>query len=156
MSIPVGQLGISHPLIVDANQEQMIYDPNARVGQEFAAPTTFDQSGLTGAGRQRGRGGIGSGMMGLSRGKGKDADDDDDDYAGMRGGARAIRRPNAGGAGNELSQLNQGAIDDLDNSKKLQPIELERTTFMLQFAWVPVLTEDRGDPPATTAAVNTP
>lgn len=150
VTIPVAQLGISHPVIVKASTDTVIWDPNARVGEEFADPTTFDVDTTS----------VGA----LSRGKGKGADGGLMNF----GGSRREEEPNPGRrignsssagmrsyrnshVGNELQKLND-AVDEFSTSEELEPVELKRTDFVLQFAWVPRLENEREAAPESPTA----
>jgi len=151
VTIPVGQLGISHPVIVQASTKKVMWDPNARIGESFSDPTTFDTPSGIGA-RAGSRGGGGRSLMRFGR---DDEEDEESDRSGRRGGQG--RRSAARNVGGELQQLQQGAIDELSTEDVQKPVELERTDFLLQFAWVPKLQNERKPAPESPAtAVSAP
>ena len=152
VTIPVGQLGISHPVIVQATTDTVMWDPNARLGEEFAAPTRFDgDAAFSGGGRASRRGRRGPKIQ-FGRGRDEDRESDERDSGDRRASAR--RRNTSGSVGSELSRLNEGAIDKLSETDKQEPVELEKTDFLLQFAWVPKLKGERGEAPVSPAPAN--
>ena len=64
VEIPVGKIGISHPIVVSSIPSTFVYDPNARIGEPGSAMT----GGMGGMGP--GMGGMGPGMGGMGPGMG--------------------------------------------------------------------------------------
>ena len=160
LEVPVGQLGISHPIVVWSDESEVTFDPNGRSlgrgtgfdgygypGQNMPSLGATGGMGLPGGFGAGGFGAGGAGGFGGSRFGGVGAgDDDDDDYYGYEYGPGA----NGPDAGRGRRGRNRTPIDVIeDDEKKIQ--KLTKTTFMLQFAWVPVLENDREDNPPTDA-----
>ena len=158
--VPVGQLGISHPLVVDHDKQEITWNPNARIGKELGGPTTFGESqapaagrpaGISGFGRSAGGGAAGFGRSG-GTGFGRSGGGGSGFGRNRNNGGGSLPGNRRGGAvGSELEKLNDlDSVEDEDTGKE---ITLTRTNFTLQFAWVPVLQGDRLDSPAvaTTA-----
>ena len=128
---PVGQMGISHPVIVFSTPPlPYMYDPNARVGaaanrgigggatgEDFMSETAGGIGGYPGPG-----GGIGypTGGGGIT---------DDENFGGGLG--------NSGGRVSPLNPI-EGIDDDEDQVR-----EIQITRFVVQFAWVPVPESER-------------
>ncbi|MEO2032711.1 MAG: type IV pilus assembly protein PilM [Planctomycetaceae bacterium] len=145
--VPVGQLGISHPIVLWSEPVEEFYDPNNR--------ETGIGPGLSGAGR--GGGGMRMGGRGMFSGEG--GDEDVGGSGGGRGGRgrRGIsRRLGRGGVldgegGDEDlgSGGGRGRLGRVPERRILTPVDeleneddsyewLVRTDFQLQFSWVPM------------------
>lgn len=157
ISVPVGKIGISHPILAFAVQNKITYDPNQRAaGALTGGPGTtggmMAGSGdlMGGAGGYMGGGdspeagdpyaGAGGGALGMGGGKGMLAG-----AGGYPGGAGG-----AGGAGGYLggaadgSQIaSKGPFLAGDEKQKIRFID--RTDFVVQFVWIPTLEKDRKD-----------
>lgn len=157
---PVGQLGISHPIVVEYSPEMIKFDPNARVGGAGA----FSGASMTGGG------GYGGGYN-----PGGSGDYDDGGMSGMsEGGMGSMGAPGmgsmgapgmgtmpggsqmgmsggegyGGGMGTGMARPGLGPVDAIED-KTNTVIDLEVTRFVVQFAWVPVAEADRqAEPPA--------
>ena len=144
---PVGQLGISHPIVVWALDNDVTYDPNARIGSGFSG-------GAMGGGAMGG-GAMGGGAMGgMGRGMGR-AMGAQGGGGGYEEGGGDYEGGNSGGRGATGSGARQP--DGLTPLEKLQSEESEareitRTDFVVQFAWVPIPAADRTDTPAAAGA----
>lgn len=127
---PVGQMGISHPVVVYSLDSMYMYDPNARAGAVSGGGGGYD--GYDGGGYDGGAGDMGDPTtMG---GPGYGGDDPGSEYQ--------------GGAGGLGTKPGLTPIDALESDKE-EVREVEMTKFVVQFAWVPVQTDDRqDDPPA--------
>ncbi|MEZ6130704.1 MAG: type IV pilus assembly protein PilM [Planctomycetaceae bacterium] len=139
---PVGQLGISHPVVVFATDTPYLYDPNARPGIPGAGGMGMYGMG----GGAMGAGGMGMGgeydpgnmgMEGMPGGGNYEGGNYDPAGAGMYGGA--------GGRGpaKKLDPL-EGIEEDKDETQMIT-----MTNFVVQFAWVPVQESDRQPNPPT-------
>ena len=127
--VPVGQIGISHPIIVDSPREVPVLDPRFIKRQSPTAAPTGGPGGARPGGSPGGRGGLmgrgGRSLMGRG-------DDDEDERSGM-------------GTGQQGSQRNATLLDPLEelqtDADEKQRIIL-KTSFTLQFAWIPVPNPD--------------
>ena len=131
LTVPVAQLGISHPIVVDERTEFFQLNPNDRLGEQFTgAPAPA-------AGRSR------TGGRRYSTG---DDDDDDDDGPGLRmrgGGLRSLGgRRQFGARRSGINDLT-GPVDAFEEDTGVETVQLEKTIFVLQFAWKPTLPADR-------------
>lgn len=166
---PVGQLGISHPIVVDYSPERVMYDPNARVGGAGATSGSasggygpggygsggyggsegMGESGMSGMGGMQGMGsGMPSGPAGMPAGG--------PSGMGMSGGEGYEGGESSAGPGMGMSRPGLGPVDGIEDDKN-QVIEIERTRFVVQFAWVPIAEGDRqDDPPVGEADGTTP
>ena len=137
VNVPVGQLGISHPIIIWSETNRTTFDPNE--------PLQMGRSGgIPGGsfGRNSGRGGRG--------GYDEDEEEEEEEERGGNFGG-SIRQPSIGQPNGSLRRT--GPLDSLDDKSK--PIlKLTRTDFQLQFAWLPVSEDKRVelDEDDTTAA----
>lgn len=151
---PIGQMGISHPLLVWHEDRKIMYDPNARAGSRGAAGGMMGDAGYGGGegsygsgmgamgsgmegGRGMGMGGGLSGGMGLgggAYGSGEGA------YGGGEGAYGGGRQP----GGTRKAPL--GPLDKLDEEKE-EAREITKTLFVVQFSFVPVNEGDRMDTP---------
>lgn len=164
ITIPVAQLGITHPIVVSDLNGQLRWNPNDRVGD--GDDQSFDGRGSDRRGPDGGRGSggvmpqglrIGSqsggmrvgssardGRRGLGsrlRGGGRNKRDEDDD---SRGSLRNLNSQSPGGG---------GPVDFVEGEDQVPDQFFDKTEFTLQFAWVPVLEKDRVDtPPGEEAA----
>ena len=138
---PVGQLGISHPIVVWALDSEVPYDPNARSGSGMGGA-------MTGGGM-----GVGGGM-GMAGGMGMSGQGGGGDYEGggnYEGGAAAGMSSamglggGAGGVGQQQPGLTPlEKLQDEDSEVRM----ITRTDFRVQFAWVPIPAAERTDTPA--------
>ena len=168
--VPVGKLGISHPIVMWSEPVEVGYDPNNRA--RGIGP------GLQRGGRGGGYGGYGGG----GDGGGGDEDFGSRGMAGgrglMGGGRRRGGFGRGGGDGDGDEDFGDegfgggGRRGSIPQPRILNPIDvlegdedafrwLTRTEFQLQFAWVPVPEADRVDeepldPAAPTQAAGTP
>lgn len=133
---PVGQLGISHPVIVFAQNLPYIYDPNARVGAPGAA-----------GGMGMGMEGMGMGMEGMGMEGGPGMEVGNYEGGGAMPGARGGMGTGRGPGGKSLDPI-EGIDEDKDEKR-----EILMTRFVVQFAWVPVSEADRQEnPPSAEGA----
>jgi len=136
VTVPVGKIGISHPILAFAISNKIPYDPNQRVGNQM--------TGIPGGGGGYAGpvgGGATFGLGGLGR---RDKDEDDElgtgpGYAGNNpglqsgvGGIPGVGRPGMGGP-------------VLADSEKKNMQIIEQTDFVVQFVWIPTLGKDRSD-----------
>ncbi len=150
---PVGQLGISHPIVVHHELLHEIYDPNARVGGAGAMGAGgmgYGGEGGGGYGSTMGSDpGMGSGpMMGAGGGRGSSTGG-----PGMSSGPGMPSGPgdygSEGSYGTATAQAPlltplEGSTEQKDERK-----EIAVTSFVVQFAWIPVAESDRlPSPPA--------
>ena len=145
--IPVGQLGISHPVVLYDLDDTILWDPDERGGAASDARPMNRPGGPTAGRTRKGRGGGFGG--GGSRGYQSRSEDEDED-----GGGYGRNRRGPSGLTNRLPGSNP--IDDVE-ANTAEPQEFEKTVFTLQFAWIPILEgDDRSDerpvPTATPAA----
>ncbi|MGB4709407.1 MAG: type IV pilus assembly protein PilM [Fuerstiella sp.] len=162
---PVGKLGISHPIVVHAVNNTQIYDPNARVGGAGAAAGGMGGYGGGGGGGYGGEGGegggygmdggyggeaglSGSGMMGPGMGSGMGTPGGGG--YGMEAGMGDGYDPSGGyGVGGGVKAPNLAPVEGKTEEKDERK-EVTVTTFVVQFAWIPVAAQDRLDsPPAS-------
>ena len=159
LEVPVGKLGISHPILAWTDLIPEQYDPNRRVGP-----------GMPGGGMT---GGSYSGMTGGYPGMGgAEGDMGDAAYGGLAGGEGAgYAPPGIGGTGTGMGKgMGKGmggypggsggypggsggvagvpAIPGADGPKfkeaaKKEVKILDRTDFVVQFVWTPTLEKDR-------------
>ena len=133
---PVGQLGISHPIVVWALDNEVPYDPNARIG---SANSLGGGMGMMG-----GR----TGMMG-----GSGSDGGEDNYESGSGDAMSrggMGLSGLGGLGASTTGRQQGSgLTPLEQIKKDESEVrlITRTDFVVQFAWVPIPLAERSDTP---------
>ena len=159
----VGQLGISHPIVVDHDDITQIYDPNARLGGAGGAAGGMGGMGGSYGGEYddgAGMGGAGKGSMGGMGGPSMDGGglsgsgygsptmgSGGPSMGGMKGGPSMPGGSEGGYSGGQLpSALTplEGSVEQKDERK-----EVLVTTFVVQFAWVPVAEADRQESPAT-------
>lgn len=152
----IGQMGISHPVLVWHEDVPFLYDPNARAGD---AGAMGGMGGLGGEGGYGGgEGGYGGGMSGggdygggsgMGRGMGGG-------LGGLGGGGLGGGEGLAGGGGDYgegSGMLGPGGgtakLDPLDelNEDKEEARQITKTLFVVQFAFVPVNEGDRKDSP---------
>ncbi|MFO0426623.1 MAG: pilus assembly protein PilM [Planctomyces sp.] len=136
VEVPVGKLGISHPVSFVVAQDSFTYDPNARIGQTMTGigPGAGGFRNAGPANNMLAGGGGNGGLLGNRRG----GDDEDEETS-------------AGPAGNYGA--NVPVLPGMNNRKDVQFEEaeakelkvLEKTHFVLQFAWVPTLERARLD-----------
>ncbi|HIF01187.1 MAG TPA: type IV pilus assembly protein PilM [Planctomycetes bacterium] len=130
---PIGQLGISHPIVVWALDNEVSYDPNARIG-------TGNSSG-GGMGMMR------SGMMGGSS-RGGDNYEGDSDYESGEGTTGLSGMEGSGGASRIGGQADRGLTPLEEIQKDESEIRtITKTDFVVQFAWVPISLTERSDTP---------
>ena len=131
--IDVGRMGISHPVIVIHTKEEVLYDPDQRIGAGMT-------SGAAGYGEGTGYPGGRSGYPGSGSG-----------YAGSGGGGPSYEAPGSSYEGSTSARMTPGRpgadkgtmpLDQLDEEKK-ELIPLTKLNFTVQFAWVPVSEDDR-------------
>ena len=125
--IPVGQLGISHPIVVHATKKNVVFDPNQSSSNAAMAGAMGDP------GAYEGGPGYGGGGMGPGGGL---AGAYDGNYEGGPGYGAGPGGP--GGTGGAA----QTPLDDLEEDKR-ELIDLVQTDFTVQFAWVPTPVDDR-------------
>ena len=155
VSVPVGKIGISHPILSFSITNQTQYDPNQRAG-----------GALTGGPRgPRGAGGYGSGMnMGnrsFASGSGgdglggmmsrRDVDDEEDVSSGYSGSPGGFPGAVGGIPGIGRPELKGPLLAD---SEKERILVIDRTDFVVQFVWIPTLEKARlpADPRSAIAA----
>jgi len=142
IEVPVGKIGISHPVVAWSLLEREKYDPNKRLGSQ-----------LTGTG-EGGYGGLmpgAEGMYGVAGGEaymppgGAEAMIPGSEYAGTPGGGYP------GGPGGTQNPGGKGPT--FRKAEKQAVRVLERTDFIVQFVWVPTIERDRTETdPRTPAA----
>lgn len=128
---PVGQMGISHPVVVYATDSMYTYDPNARAGSAAA-------------GMNPGMGGYEGETMGMGPTGGPGYEPGGYEGETSMGGPGGLARP----AG--LTPL-----DALETDKE-EIRQFEMTKFVVQFAWVPVQTLERQPNPPVVDSAETP
>jgi len=140
---PVGQMGISHPVVCYAMDVPYVYDPNARAG------AAAGMNGMNGSGYGMSPGGY-EGSEGMSPG----ALSGGGSYPGGSGGAY----PGGSGGGYEggpgmapggIRKPNLGPIEGGVEEEKNEIKEITKTEFVVQFAWVPVPVSERTETPKT-------
>lgn len=119
ISIPVGQLGISHPVVVYDLDDTILWNPNDRIGASASARKSNRSGGQSGGGANR-RGFYGD-------------DDEDDSGSNGRGGYGRTNRPPG-----------TKPIDEIE-TEEAEAQQFDKTVFTLQFAWVPIMESDRTD-----------
>ncbi len=124
VSIPVAQLGISHPIVVESKPSDIPWDPEARIG---STGNPLDAAA--------------GGAPKLMFGRGAEERGDSDESSSNR-----RRRPRHGA---DLPDLD-GPIDRFEDKKESEEKILTRHDFVLQFAWIPTLPRDRPDSPPET------
>lgn len=155
--IPVGQMGISHALVVDSiDIKDVPYNPNQRIGGPAGGRMTMGGGMMEGmdGGMSPGMGGMGMsspgmGMSGPGMGGGGYA-------SGMGGygdemsGGGGIAYPGSGGVGGNRGQ-STAPLDKLTEDKN-EVQYLTKTDFVVQFAWVPIPVDAREAQPPTAGA----
>lgn len=152
---PVGQMGITHPIVVSFSQPQtVLFDKKARVGG--AGAVNSGMGGYPGAGGGEGyEGGMGmpggmsggmpggmSGPPGLG-GVGMSGGGEDEGMRGMMGGGQL----GGGQMGGASRGPGVGPVDGLEDDES-SVVVLKKTTFVVQFAWTPIPESERqADPP---------
>jgi type IV pilus assembly protein PilM len=161
-STPVGQIGISHPIVVFYQTSPEVYDPDARrgapgatgaMGPGYGTPYSGGGGGYEGGGpgygsSPYGPGGYpGGGEMSPGLGAG---------IGGYEGGAGYGSSPYGpggypgGGPGAMPGDRRTGpaldAIDEIRSEEDNRRV-IERTDFVLQFVWKPTLVQDRLETP---------
>lgn len=165
-STPIGQMGISHPVLVWHEDVPFVYDPNGRRGDsgsmsgmngmgggEYGGGDyggggggrggNYGGGGNYGAGMGRGIGGGGAGMgMGIGMGAGEGT------YGGGAGD---------GAYGGGMGGVAKPKLDPLDEfgEEKAEVQQITRTQFVVQFAFVPVNEADRKDSPEESTGDST-
>lgn len=134
---PVGQMGISHPVIPYSLDTKYMYDPNARAGSS-------GNGMMSSGGGYPGMGAGGGGYEGGGRGGGGG------EYEGSSSGAEY---PGTSGAGMGGRGTGPASLDPLeggleDEKNEIRPID--KTDFVVQFAWVPILASERKENPPGT------
>lgn len=149
---PVGKMGITHPLVVYFSQpEKVLFDKKARVGGAGAVSNGMGggypgmDPGMEGGmpGGMSGPPGLGGMPGGLSGGgEGDYGEDSESGMRGMMGGQPGMP---GRGAGTQRGP-GVGPVDAIEDDESSVVI-LEKTQFVVQFAWVPVPEADRQDEP---------
>lgn len=156
LTVPVAQLGITHPIVTSDINTKLTWNPDDRFGEGDdgrqgggRGPRRGDDmfSGNRGGmplrlGSRGGGGGLGGALRERGGGRGKYGDDDDRMLSGAFGQANS-RLPRGG-----------GPVDFVEEDEKAADRIFDKTEFTLQFAWVPVLETDRQEvrPGSETAA----
>lgn len=127
--IPVGQMGVSHPVIVIHTKEDVMYDPDQRIGAASRMGGGAGGAAFPGGGASSSyAAGTSSSYESSSPGLGAEGS-----APGMRSGSSG-RPPEKGTM----------PLDKLDEEKK-ELIPLTKLNFTVQFAWVPVPVDERVD-----------
>lgn len=170
VTVPVGQLGISHPLVVYTLDQKIQFDPNARLGGVGGA--AGGMGGGYGGGMSGGYGAEGGGYGGEGGGYGGEGGGYEGGSSGMGGppgmggpsgmggpgamgaapGTGGMGMAGAGGYGGEgagssgMTRPGQGPIDSIEDEKaEIQTIT--KTKFVVQFVWTPLAEDERTDSP---------
>lgn len=130
--IPVGQLGISHPVIVDYSKKEVMYDPDQRIGSSKSGMAGYGMTG--GAGGEAGYGAGSAAYTGGKAGGGAAA------YTSGSGGYES--GSNRSGTGRPPTGGGTMPLDKLDEEKK-ELIPLTKLSFVVQFAWVQTPVDER-------------
>ncbi|MEZ6032494.1 MAG: type IV pilus assembly protein PilM [Planctomycetaceae bacterium] len=176
VTIPVGKIGISHPILAFSITNEIPYDPNARAGGSMTGgPRGGGGYGMGFGNRQAATGGDGPAQMGATLGMAMGFGN-----RGMGPGMGGSGNAPGGGMGVGLGRRRDRDIDDEDGGgngypgipgtpgmgqgmqpllqeKELKEIEIiDRTDFVVQFIWVPTLEKARDEkdlrPLVTSAA----
>jgi type IV pilus assembly protein PilM len=154
VEVPVGRIGISHPIVATSVSERERYDPNRRIGNQM---TSMGMGGgmpgeMMGMGEDMYAGGGGAAMLSGIGGT-TPPGGMPEVYTG--GGAGYAGGPGGGGVG-ALPQVPGAKGPVFKQSEKQQIQTVTRTDFVVQFVWIPTLERDRKvlDPraPATSEA----
>jgi type IV pilus assembly protein PilM len=123
VTIPVGKIGISHPILAFSMMDKFQYDPNQRVGGQMTGGPmgTGGYAGGAGGNAMFGAGGVGA----FGRGK-------EEEELGSGGGSR-------GNAGNQGSSRPGATGPLLAESEKEKIQIIDKTNFVVQFIWIPTL-----------------
>lgn len=158
-STPIGQMGISHPIMVWKQDDPYLHDPNNPSQGMSGMGGMMSGGGYGGGGDYGGPGGgmagAMSGMSGAMGGPGglSGADPGYDPYGGGSGlGEGAYGGGSYGAGANPGGSLRnpRGPIDALDEEKE-EARKITKTQFVVQFAFVPISESERTDtPPAVT------
>lgn len=131
VTVPVGKIGISHPILAFSLKTQVPYDPNERAG-----------GAITGGPRGTGgyaAGGSGPGSMTLGFGNSR-REREYDEEEGLGGGNASLNQNLRGGVGGV------GTTGPLLAETEMKEIKMiDRTDFVVQFVWIPTLEDDRKD-----------
>lgn len=164
---PIGQMGISHPVLVWHQDVPYIYDPNRKAG----APGMGGMGGMGGyggggdygggdyGGGLSGGGGMGPGGMGPGGpgGMGPGGPGGIGGMAGGRGPGAGMMGPGGGGDYGEgaygqgglaggAGKPQLGPLDEIEDEKN-EVQNLTKTQFVVQFAWVPIAEDERTETP---------
>ena len=138
VTVPVGKIGISHPILAFSIKTPVPYDPNERAGGAMTG-------GPRGVGGFAGGGGgapLMSGGLGRSR---RDYDEEE----------------SLGGGNNYLSSSPLGGVGAIGTTGPLlvetelkEIVLVDRTDFVVQFVWIPTLEDERQDVDPRPAVVD--
>lgn len=138
---PVGKLGISHPIVVQAIDSKYIYDPNARAGATSAIGGMGGMGGMAGA---MGEGYEDDGDMGLELGMGMGMG-----MAMGEGYEEGSYEEGLGRGGGVLASPND-VLDSIEEDQE-EKRQIKRTDFILQFVWIPTPVDQRTDQPPSVS-----
>lgn len=153
-STPIGQMGISHPVLVWHEDIPFTYDPNSRAGDassmgggiggggdygggggEYGGGGDYGGGGAPGMGMGPGGGGLSGPGMGMGSGG-----------EGAYGGGEGSYGEGPGGLGSAGQKPKLDPLDEFAEEKE-EARQITRTLFVVQFAFVPVNEADRKDSP---------
>lgn len=152
LEVPIGKVGISHPVVAWSLLEQEKYDPNVRIGSQM--------TGMGGGGGMMMPGGMMPGAEGYAGGPGDEAMIDPGAMlpggeamlpgSGYPGGMPPGGMPGAG-------QVPGGKGPLFKKAEKRAVKIVDRTDFIVQFVWVPTIERDRKevDPRASAPGEST-
>ena len=133
--IPVGQIGISHPVVVFYKTTPFLYDPDARIGNP-----AMNGGMMTPGGGYEGVGRSAYSSGGAYEGGGYESGTMSEGYggpSGYPGSGSGLGTPDSSQTGPALGPLD--SIDEDEDRRRMIP----RTDFVLQFIWKPTLEQDR-------------
>lgn len=145
--IPIAQMGITHPLVVDCVERPIMYDPDARIGASSGGAPGMGMGqpgmGMGGPGMGMGEPGMGMGEPGMG-GPGM----------GMGEPGMGMGEPGGGGFGTPQAQGNSIPVDSIDETKT-RVRKIDRSDFVVQFAWIPISESDRKETPDESPSTDT-
>jgi len=144
VEVPVGKIGISHPILAFSVTEQIDYDPNQRAGSQLTSGTGAMSGGYPGgageyselsgpsmAGAGGGYPGGAGAYPGALAGAGS--------YPGAAGGAGSYPGAAGGYPGTSGGQAGGAPGVMLAGEERAKIQKVGRTDFVVQFIWIPIL-----------------
>jgi type IV pilus assembly protein PilM len=149
VSVPVGKIGISHPILASSVPNRVQYDPNQRAGALLTGGPGGAGGGM--AAYMGGMGGMGGMSSYMGGGESSDMPSLDEGMtggggypgggSGSPGGSGGYPGMNNGAAENGNQIAMKGPLLAEDEKEKIRIID--RTDFVVQFVWIPTLEKDR-------------